>query len=128
MGNTKFYRCSGCGNFVMFLGEKTACTPQCCGKPMDELKANTTDAAQEKHVPVVEISGSAVKVTVGATVHPMLEEHHIEFVYLETTDGGQLHYFKAGDEPTFTFELADGVKPVAAYEYCNLHGLWVKEL
>ena len=72
---TLFYRCKGCGNFVLFVDEKTGCTPKCCGEPMEELVANTADAAVEKHVPQVADDGNIVKVQVGSTIHPMLEAH-----------------------------------------------------
>ncbi len=124
----RFFRCAGCGNFVMFVDEKTACTPKCCGETMAELEPNTTDAAQEKHVPDVKVDGQVVTVQVGSTAHPMLEEHHIQFVYLETQKGGQIRYLKAGDEPKAVFVCAEGDAPVAVYEYCNLHGLWKKSL
>ena len=75
MSETRFFRCAGCGNFVMFVDEKTACTPKCCGEPMEELTANTTDAATEKHVPAVEVDGNKVCVKVGSVAHPMLEAH-----------------------------------------------------
>ena len=123
-----FYRCEGCGNFVTFLGEKTACTPKCCGETMTELVPNTTDAAQEKHVPVVEVQGNTVKVSVGSVAHPMLEEHFIQFIILETKQGFQKKELKPGEKPEALFALADGDEAVAAYEYCNLHGLWKAEI
>ncbi len=123
-----FYRCEGCGNFITFLGEKTACTPKCCGETMKELTPNTTDAAQEKHVPVAEVSGNTVKVKVGSAAHPMLEEHYIEFIILETENGFQKKDLKPGEAPEAVFVTADGEKPVAAYAYCNLHGLWKADL
>ncbi len=123
-----FYRCNGCGNFVTFLGEKTACTPKCCGEPMTELVPNTTDAAQEKHVPVVQVEGNTVTVCVGSAAHPMLEEHFIQFVVLETSNGFQKRELAPGQEPKAVFALAEGEKAIAAYEYCNLHGLWKTEI
>ena len=122
-----FYRCNKCGNFITFLESKTACTPMCCGEAMTELTANTTDAAQEKHVPDVTLDGNKVTVKVGSVEHPMLEEHHISFIVLETTQGYQKKDLTIGAAPCAEFMLADGEKPVAAYEYCNLHGLWKKE-
>ncbi|MCI1306357.1 MAG: desulfoferrodoxin Dfx [Lachnospiraceae bacterium] len=123
-----FYRCEGCGNFITFLGEKTACTPKCCGETMKELTPNTTDAAQEKHVPVAEVSGNTATVKVGSVAHPMLAEHYIEFIILETENGFQKKDLKPGDAPEAVFALADGEKPVAAYAYCNLHGLWKADI
>jgi len=123
-----FYRCEGCGNFVTFLGEKTACTPKCCGTEMKELVANTTDAAAEKHVPVAEISGNTVTVKVGSAAHPMLPEHHIEFIVLETENGFQKKDLTVGEAPEAVFVMADGEKPKTVYAYCNLHGLWKADI
>ena len=92
-----------------------------------ELVPNTTDAAKEKHVPVIEQDGNKVKVTVGSTLHPMTEAHHISFIVLETEDKAVMKTLDPTGTPVAEFTLADGEKPVAAYEYCNLHGLWVKK-
>ena len=89
-----------------------------------ELVAGSTDAAQEKHVPVVTKKCKTVKVDVGSVTHPMTAEHLIEWVALETEQGYQIKYLKADDAPVATFTLADGDKAVAVYAYCNLHGLW----
>lgn len=128
MGRTQFYRCQGCGNFVAFIGSKTSCTPKCCGEHMKELVPNSVDAAKEKHVPDVTVAGSRVIAKVGTAAHPMIDEHHIEFIYLETEKGGQMHYLKPGEEPIAEFEVTEGDKPVAVYAYCNLHGLWENDL
>jgi superoxide reductase len=96
----------------------------CCGEEMTALTANTSDGAKEKHVPVVTVSGSTVTVKIGSVDHPMTAEHYIQWVYLETTKGGMRACLNPGDKPEATFELAKGDKAVAAYEYCNLHGLW----
>lgn len=95
---------------------------------MKELVANTTDAATEKHVPVVKVDGNKVAVEVGSTLHPMTPEHLIEWIVLETDKGYTVHHLTADDEPKTAFVLADDEKAVAVYEYCNLHGLWKKEL
>lgn len=95
---------------------------------MTELVPNTTDAAQEKHVPVVEVKGNTLKVSVGSVAHPMLEEHFIQFIILETKQGFQKKDLKPGEKPEALFALADGDEAVAAYEYCNLHGLWKAEI
>ena len=89
-----------------------------------ELIPCSTDAAQEKHVPVVTKKCKQVKVDVGSVVHPMSEEHFIEWVAIETAQGYQVKYLKAGDLPVCSFSLADGDVFVKAYAYCNLHGLW----
>lgn len=120
----QFYKCLKCGNFVVFLTPKTACTPRCCGEEMAEVKPNTQDAALEKHVPAVTVEGNKVSVQVGSVAHPMLPEHYIQFVILETNKGFQKKDLAPGEEPKAEFLLSDGKKPVAVYEYCNLHGLW----
>ena len=90
-----------------------------------ELIANTVDAAQEKHVPVITINGDEVKVAVGSVEHPSLPAHYIEFIVLVTEDGFQMKWLKPGDKPEAVFKITD--KPIAAFEYCNLHGLWKAE-
>ena len=114
----KFYKCQKCGKVLAQdeLPENT--------EDMVELIPNTTDAAGEKHVPVVTVNGSEVGVVVGAVEHPMLEAHYITFIVLETTAGYQKKALKPGEKPAAVFTLAEGEKAVAAYEYCNLHGLW----
>ena len=89
----------------------------------EELVANTVDAAQEKHVPVISISGDEVKVEVGSVEHPSLPAHYIEWIVLVTESGFQMKWLKPGDKPEAIFKITD--KPVAAFEYCNLHGLWL---
>ncbi len=88
-----------------------------------ELIANTVDAAQEKHVPVIEVSGETVTVKVGSIEHPSLEAHYIEWIVLVTETGMQMKWLKPGMKPEAVFKVMD--KPIAAFEYCNLHGLWM---
>lgn len=97
---------------------------QCCGEEMKPIEPNTTDAAGEKHVPVIEQNGTTVTVTVGSVEHPMLDTHYIEWILLETKQGRQRKTLKPGDKPVASFALTEGDTVVAAYEYCNLHGLW----
>lgn len=96
----------------------------CCGSPMKELIPGTVDAAVEKHVPVVTIDGNTVTVVVGGVAHPMLEEHYIEWIAIQTKEGCQMKELHPGDEPKAVFALAPGDELVAAYEHCNIHGLW----
>ncbi|WOO38387.1 MULTISPECIES: desulfoferrodoxin family protein [Clostridia] len=118
----RFYKCKHCGNIVTFFYESGA-PLTCCGDKMDELVANTTEAATEKHLPVVEKDGNTVTVCIGSVEHPMTEEHYIQWVYLETTKGILARFLEPGEKPKAVFNLTDE-EPVAAYEYCNLHGLW----
>ena len=90
-----------------------------------ELIPNTTDAAGEKHVPVIEVTGDTVTVKVGSVEHPSLDAHYIEFIVLVTEGGMQMKWLKPGMKPEAVFKVTD--RPVAAYEYCNLHGLWMAE-
>ena len=124
--DTKFYVCPTCGQVVEKVTDK-GIPVVCCGKPMEELTANTTDASQEKHVPVVTAEGDTVKVTVGSVAHPMEPEHYIEWIYLKTENGGQRKALKPGEAPEVVFALG-GEKAVAVYAYCNLHGLWMAEV
>lgn len=89
----------------------------------EEILPNTVDAAFEKHVPVIEHSGDHVVVKVGSVEHPMLEAHYITWIVLETATGYQKKDLKPGEKPVAEFAVTEPV--VAAYEYCNLHGLWM---
>lgn len=123
----KFYICRHCGNIIGKV--KDAGVPVvCCGQKMEELIPGSVDAATEKHVPVVNVDGNIVNVRIGSVDHPMTEEHLIEWIYLETEEGGQKKVLKAGDAPALSFALTEGDKAKAVYAYCNLHGLWKTEL
>ncbi|MBQ1492166.1 MAG: desulfoferrodoxin [Blautia sp.] len=122
----KFYQCKGCGKIAILL-KTSACPTKCCGEPMVEMVPGETDAALEKHVPVIERTGSSVKVTVGSVEHPMLEEHHISWIVLETNQGFSQKKLATEGKPEAMFHLAIDEEPVAAYEFCNLHGLWKAE-
>ena len=119
----KFYKCAHCGQIILKVKE-TPVPVVCCGEPMKQLVPNTTDAANEKHVPVVEVNGNTVNVKVGSVEHPMLDVHYIEWIVLETTNGYQVKKLNPGQKPEATFVLAEGEEVVCAYEYCNLHSLW----
>ena len=118
------YKCQACGNIVEVIhvggGELV-----CCNKPMTLLVENTTDAATEKHVPVIEKVAGGVKVKVGSVAHPMKEDHYIEWV--ETVIDGKIYrqFLKPGEAPEAVFNVEGG--KITAREYCNLHGLWKGE-
>jgi len=119
----KFYVCKHCGNIVAMV--KSSGAPiSCCGEKMSELVPGTTDAAVEKHVPVFEIVDNKVIVTVGSAEHPMLEEHYIEWIAVQTTSGNQRKALKPGEPPKACFALCEGEEVEAVYAYCNLHKLW----
>lgn len=120
MAEIVFYRCEKCGNMVAMI-KKGGGTLVCCGQPMTKLEAGSTDAALEKHVPVISKEGGKIKVAVGSVLHPMLPEHSIEWIALVADNKLQMEYLKPGMEPKAEFnETVSGT----VYEYCNLHGLW----
>jgi len=122
----EFYICKHCGNIIGLINN--AGVPlTCCGEEMTELVPNTTDAATEKHVPIIKIDGNIVTIDIGSVPHPMLEEHHIAWVYIQTQNGGQRKNLVPGGEPSVKFALTDDDKLEAAFAYCNLHGLWMAE-
>lgn len=122
--STKFFLCKHCKNLVGMIHDSNV-PIICCGEEMTLLEANTTEASTEKHIPVIEKNGNKIKVTVGQVIHPMLEEHNISWIYLLTEKGGQRQ--NCTDKPVAEFLISDDDKPIAAYAYCNLHGLWKKE-
>ncbi|MBQ3076811.1 MAG: desulfoferrodoxin [Clostridia bacterium] len=119
----KFYICEHCGNIIAMV-KNTGVPVMCCGQKMTELVPGTTDASQEKHVPVYTVEGNRVDVTVGAAEHPMAEEHFIEWVSLQTKQGNQRKLLKPGQPPKVSFAISEGDEVEAVYAYCNLHSLW----
>lgn len=117
----EIFTCSK-GSQIEILKDCNVCDLQCCGEPMQKLEEKTADKATEKHVPVVEKVDGGVKVTVGTTLHPMEDEHYIEWVEIRTADREYRAYLKPGMEPSATFKV-DG-EVLFAREHCNKHGLW----
>ena len=125
-GKQRFFICNHCGNMIGLIKDKGV--PMiCCGEEMAELVPNTVEASTEKHLPSVTVTGDSISVQVGSVAHPMEEEHHIAFVYVETERGGQRKCLKVGEEPKLAFSFKDD-KPIAVFAYCNLHGLWKTEI
>ncbi|MDR2088627.1 MAG: desulfoferrodoxin [Clostridiales Family XIII bacterium] len=122
----KFYQCEICGNLFEVI-EDVGVVPICCGVDMVELSANSSDGAGEKHVPVLERDGKALKVKVGSVSHPMEEKHYINWIVVEQGARTQRFALKPGAAPEAVFSLDSADAPVTAYEYCNLHGLWKAE-
>jgi superoxide reductase len=115
------FKCEVCGNIVLILHEGAG-QLVCCNQPMKLMEENTVDAAQEKHVPVIEKTADGFKVSVGSVAHPMEEKHYIEWI--ELTADGQVYrqFLKPGEKPEAFFKV--DARDVTAREYCNLHGLW----
>ena len=122
----KFYICRHCGNLVHMIHD-AGVPMMCCGQKMDELLPNTVEASGEKHLPAVTVEDGAVHVNVGSINHPMIPEHYIEWIYVQTENGGHLKSLKPGDDPSASVCLGDD-KLLAVYAYCNLHGLWMTEV
>ncbi|MCI5120927.1 MAG: desulfoferrodoxin [Candidatus Electrothrix sp. AUS4] len=115
------YKCPLCGNIVQVL-HTGAGELVCCGQPMEVMAENTVDAAQEKHIPVLEKTDSGYKVTVGSVAHPMEAKHWIEWIELVTDSGVYRADLNPGDAPEAVFSTV--AEAVTARAYCNLHGLW----
>jgi len=115
------YKCEICGNIVEVI-HGGAGTLVCCGQNMVLLRENTVDAAQEKHVPVIEKTAEGILVKVGSVAHPMEEKHHIEWI--EVLADGKIYrqFLEPGDKPEALFKI--DAQNVTAREYCNLHGFW----
>ncbi len=122
----RFYVCRKCGNLFGLIHD-SGVPVKCCGQNMEVLIPNKSDGAEEKHVPVAEIKNDAVYIKIGDVPHPMIEQHFIEWIYLETQKGGQRKALQPGEAPEVVFYIGDD-KPVAVYEYCNIHGLWKKDI
>ena len=119
MEEIKLYICKHCGKIIEKFPGTHGCPTKCCGEDMSELKANTTDGALEKHVPAVTVDGNKIHVQVGSIPHPMT---------LVSDKEVRRHDFAHTDAPEYTFTIGENEKPLKVYEFCNLHGLWVKEL
>lgn len=123
----KFLKCSVCGNVVEVIENKGG-QVTCCGKAMDELQANTSDGALEKHVPVAEVVDGNLHVKVGSVDHPMLAEHYITFITVEAGNNVVRKQLAPGEKPDAVFMLGDFKGKAHVYEYCNLHGLWKTDI
>jgi len=126
MKRATFYKCPKCGNIVVKAydgGGKL----MCCGEEMQVIDPNTTDAATEKHVPVVQLADGKLTVKVGEVTHPMDEDHFIQWVYVITEEGLIVRCLKPGQAPEVVIDL-DGQTPLSVFEFCNKHGLWKTDL
>ncbi|MBN2585820.1 MAG: desulfoferrodoxin [Candidatus Fermentibacteraceae bacterium] len=118
----EIYKCEICGNIVE-LTHGGAGQLVCCGQPMKQMEAQTAEMATEKHVPVIEKTEAGYRVTVGSTIHPMIDKHYIEWIELVSGEGIHRQYLKPGMDPIVEFRTGD-LGEVSAREYCNIHGLW----
>jgi len=124
MPNIAFYRCKVCGNImVLFLHGKVV--KKCCEQAMTKLEPNISHNADEEHIPVVTKENGTLHVEIGATLHPMLPEHFIELIAMDSANTTEISYLKPSYEPKADFK--DGSFTGTVYEYCNIHGLWKTE-
>ena len=119
----QFYFCKHCGNVIAMIKDNGV-PIKCCGENMQEIIPGTSDGAQEKHVPVYNVNGETVTVSVGATEHPMTDEHYIEWVCIETLDGFQFKNLTPRVSPHISFNISKGDKVKSVYAFCNQHSLW----
>lgn len=120
----KFLICEHCGNIVAAVKE-SGVPVMCCGQKMKEIIPGSVEASREKHIPEYVVEGNKVLVTIGSVEHPMVLEHYIEWVSIQTAQGNQRKQLKPGSAPKVCFSLCEGDTVEAVYAYCNLHGLWV---
>lgn len=126
----EFYLCKHCGNLVKLIN-KGGGTLVCCGESMERLEVNTVDADHEKHIPVIKKINdgdrSILEIEIGAVPHPMIPEHYIDFIYVEYDDGGTLVKLEKEATPIVSLDVTKNTV-IGVYAYCNLHGLWGKDL
>ena len=117
----QIYRCEVCGNIIEVLHPGVG-QLVCCGQPMIPLEEKVKDMGLEKHVPVIEKTGTGIKVKVGSVPHPMEQNHYIEWIELIADDRVYRKFLNPGDKPEAEFQIK--AEEISAREYCNIHGLW----
>lgn len=118
-----FYICKHCGNITKKIND-SGVPIVCCGENMQTLVANTTEASNEKHIPVYSLQNNIVNVIVGSIEHPMSTEHYIKWIYLKTNKGSQIKYLNPNEKPQTFFCICNDEQVINVYAYCNLHSLW----
>ncbi|MCC7554007.1 MAG: desulfoferrodoxin [Methanobacteriaceae archaeon] len=119
----EIYKCNKCGNIVEILEAGTAVV-ECCGEPMELLEAIQREEGTEKHIPVITVNKDNVKVEVGSTPHPMVDDHWINFIELCVGDQIYRQRLNPGDKPCASFNVIASNQEVSSRIYCNVHGLW----
>lgn len=129
MKELNLYYCETCKNLVEVLNNNPTLKLQCCGKDMKKIEANTTDGATEKHMPVINIEDNSLFIQVGEVMHPMSEEHYISCIYVVDDLGNyEKITLTPSDNPEVSVDFNENAKKLNIYSYCNLHGLWKKEI
>lgn len=119
----QFYECGHCGNMIAYVRD-SGFPVICCGEEMREVIPGAIDASPEKHIPEYSVKNGIVTVDVGSILHPMSEEHHIEWISIQTRYGNQRKELCPTGEPGISFAISEGDEVEAVFAYCNLHGLW----
>lgn len=119
----RFFICEHCDNIITMIRDQGV-PVHCCGQKMQEIIPGTSDGAEEKHVPVYDIKDNIVTVRVGSVEHPMLPEHYIEWVCIETEDGLQIKQLNPDMPPCASFSVSEKDNIKAVYAFCNKHSLW----
>lgn len=118
----KFYKCKNTNEILIKIKE---CNSTCSNENMEELKVNSCEMGKEKHLPEISFSSNLMNICVGSDLHPMSNDHLIEWVFIEYPNGGEFVYLN--NEPNVVVSLV-GREAKKVYAYCNQHGLWVREL
>ncbi len=118
-----YYYCKHCGNIIVKLND-SGIPLICCGEKLEVLNPNTNDGAREKHIPIYSVRCGKVTINIGEIPHPMIPEHYIEWVELQTNKGTQFKRLTPNTEPTVTFNINKDENVEAVFAYCNLHSLW----
>lgn len=122
-----FYRCYSCGNIITKLHDSTM-SVVCCNERMKPLKPNDSTGDPMAHKPVLVVEEKGVRVMVGEKIHPCDSEHYIQWICIQTNKGEYIRYLSPGDTPETFFIPDEGEQVIAAYAYCNIHGLWCNKL
>ncbi len=123
----RILKCQKCDNMVLELIKKP-CNLMCCNDELVEVVPKTIDTGKEKHLPAVKVDGKKVEIKVGEIPHPMQDVHFINLIILETSKTVHVTKLTPNDEPVTSFMMTEDEKPLNAYEYCNIHGLWKTEI
>ncbi len=124
MKKLKFFKCNNCNEVIIKLIDENQ-KLMCENSELKELIANSVEASQEKHMPVINKQDNIIEVSIGSVLHPMTEEHSINFIVLETNSGYKIANLTPQDKPETKFSLLENEIVLNVYEYCSLHGLWV---
>ena len=121
------YRCEVCGNIVEVNHEGSG-TLVCCGQPMTLMAAKSSDAGNEKHLPVVEKAEHGTSIKIGSVLHPMEEKHYIEWIEVFMKSGKVMRIpLHPGDQPEV--HIGHSIEDLLEVRaYCNIHGLWSTKL